>query len=105
VDAVVGNTDPVSDSQDVSDGHCSSAEALAQFEYSIFEIVRILCVAVSARRLQLWYLAEVTVFLGELLHSTLANLKLLGDQTSVHAMINNSLTNPGDIVLVKFHFT
>jgi hypothetical protein len=41
----------------------------------------------------------------ELLDSSLANFKLLGDQTSVQLKINNYLTYPADIVLVTFHFT
>jgi hypothetical protein len=40
-----------------------------------------------------------------LLDPSPANLKLLGNQAGVHAMINNSLTDPGDILLVKLHFT
>jgi hypothetical protein len=105
VNAVVGDTDVVSDSQDVSDGHCTSASALAQFKHPIFEIGGILCVGLSTRCLQLWHLARISILLGELLDSSLADLELLGNQNSVHVVINNTLTNLGDIVLVKLHFT
>ena len=105
VNTVIGDTDVVSNSQDVSDGHCISASALVQFEHLIFEIGRILCVGLSTKCLQLWHLARISIFLDELLDSSLADLKPLGDRNSVHVVINNTLTNLGDIVLVKLHFT
>jgi hypothetical protein len=40
-----------------------------------------------------------------LLDSSTADLELLNDQVSVHVVINNPLTDPGDIILVKLHFT
>jgi len=49
-------------------------------------------------------LAAVAVFFNELLDSPLADLKLLSDQLSVHVMINNPPTYPGNILLVKLHF-
>ena len=89
----------------MSDGLCTSAEALAQLEDAVFEVVRILCVGFASRGFQLGHLDVIAVLFGELLDPSTTDLELLGNQASVHAMINNSLTNPGDILLVKLHFT
>lgn len=71
----------------------------------MFEIGWILGVGLTSRRFQLWNLAAVAVFLGELLDPSASDLKLFGDQGGVHIVIANPLTDPSDIVLVKFHFT
>jgi len=42
---------------------------------------------------------------GRLLDSAAANFELLSDQARVHVVINNPLTDPDDIILVKLHFT
>jgi len=89
----------------VGDGHCASASALAQFENSFFEIFGILCIGVATRGLQLWNRAAVAALFGELLDSTTADLELVSDQPGIEVVINNPLTDPGDIVLVKLHFT
>ena len=49
-------------------------------------------------------LAAVAVFFNELLDSPLTDLKLLSDLLSVHIMINDLPTYPGNILLVKLHF-
>jgi hypothetical protein len=103
VDAVVVNRNVVSHPEDVSDGHCARAEALAQFQNPLFEIGGILRIRLTSRHLQLWNLAVVTALFDELLDSPPADLELLGDQPGVHAMINNPLTYPGNILLVKLH--
>lgn len=105
MDAVGGDREAVSDSESVNDGLCTSAEALAQFEDTLFEIGRILCVGLATRGFQLWNLAVVAVLSGELLDPSTADLELLSDQGGIHAVINNTLTDPGDIILVKLHFT
>jgi len=74
-----------------------------EFEYPLFEIVRVLRIRFSARHLQLWYLTSVAVSLGELLDSSSTDIELLGNQGGVNLVINDSLTNRGNIVLVKFH--
>jgi hypothetical protein len=56
------------------------------------------------RGFQLGYLTILPVFLGELLDSPPTDLELLGDDLRVHVMIDNSPTDPGNIVLVKLHF-
>ena len=43
--------------------------------------------------------------LGELLDSGAADLEPVSDQPGIEVLINNPLTDPGDIVLVKLHFT
>lgn len=61
------------------------------------------CIGLSSWRFQLWNRTAVTVLLGELLDVPSTHLKLLSDQSSVHVVINNTLTNLDDIVLVKLH--
>jgi hypothetical protein len=92
-------------SENVGDSHCTSAEALMQLENALFEIVRILCIGFSTRSLQLRDFAAVAVLFGKLLDPPPTNLELLGNKPGVHIVINNTLTNSGDIVLIKFHFT
>jgi hypothetical protein len=89
----------------MGDGHCARAEALAQFEDTFFEVVGILRIGVATRGLQLWNLAAVAVLFGELLDSAAADLELVSDQPGIEVVINNPLTDPGNIVLVKLHFT
>lgn len=45
----------------------------------------------------------LSVFLGELLDPAAADFELLGNQRGIHVVINNSLTDSGDIRLVKLH--
>jgi len=45
---------------------------------------------------------RVAVFPGELSDPSASDLKLFGDQGGVHIVITNPLTDPSDIVLVKF---
>ena len=69
------------------------------------EVVGIRCIGGATRGLQLWNLAAVAVLFGELLDSAAADLELVSDQPGVDVVIDNPLTDPGDIVPVKFHFT
>jgi hypothetical protein len=105
VDAVVVDRYIVSNPEDVGDRHCARAEALAQFQNPLFEVVRILSIRLASRCLQPWNLAAIAVLFDDLLDSPLTDFELVGDQRSVHVMINNPLTYPGDILLVKLHFT
>jgi len=105
MDAVGSNREVVSRPENVSNSLCTSAEALAQVENTVFEVVGILCVGLATRGVELWNLAVVAVLFGELLDSSAADLELLSDQGSIHVMINNTLTDLGDIILVKLHFT
>ena len=63
------------------------------------------CTGFASRGVQLWNLAVLTVLFGELLDASPADLELLGNKAGVHVMINNTLTDPGDILLIKLHFT
>jgi hypothetical protein len=63
------------------------------------------CIGFASRGVQLWNLAVFTVLFGELLDPSPADLELLGNKASVHVMINNTLTDPGDILLIKLEFT
>ena len=45
------------------------------------------------------------VLFGELLDASPTNLELLSNHRSVHAVVNNSLTDPGGVILSKFHLT
>lgn len=47
----------------------------------------------------------MSLLFGELLHQATTDFELGSDQGGIHLVINNSPTNPGDIVLVKLHFT
>jgi hypothetical protein len=105
MDAIGSNREVVTPPENVSDGLCTSAEALAQVKNTVFEVVRILCVGLATRGFRLWNLAVFAVLFGELLDPSSADLELLSDQGSIHIVINNTLTDPGDIVLVKLHFT
>jgi hypothetical protein len=49
----------------MADCHCARAEALAQFQNTLFKIVGIFRIRLSPRRLQLWNLAAVAVFFNE----------------------------------------
>jgi len=64
MDAVGGDREIISNTEDVSNGLYTSAEALAQFEDALFEIGWILGVGLTSRRFQLWNLAAIAVFLG-----------------------------------------
>lgn len=59
VDAGVGDRDVVSGPQNVSNRDCPSVSALVQSKHPVFEIVRILCVGLASRSVQLWNLAVV----------------------------------------------
>jgi hypothetical protein len=104
MDAVGGDREAISNTENVSDGLCTTAEALAQFEDALFEIGRILCIGPASRCFQLGNLAVIAVFFGELLDPPPSDLELFSDQGGIHVVINNPLTDTGDIVLVKFHF-
>ena len=104
VNAVVVDRYVVSDSEDMGDCHCARAEALARFRNALFKIGGILPIRLGSRCLQLWNLAAIAVLFDELLDPSPTDLELLGDQPGVHVMINNPLTYPGDILLVKLHF-
>jgi len=89
----------------VSNGLYTCAKTLAQVKNAVFEVVRILCVGLANRGFQLWDLAVVVLLFGELLNPSSIDLELLSDQSGIHIVINNTLTDPGDIILVKLHFT
>ncbi|MGN8216486.1 hypothetical protein [Halococcus sp. PRR34] len=89
----------------MGDDDCASAEALAEVEYPFFEVVRILCVGSASGCFQLWDLTALTVRFGELLDSPLSDLELLSNQPSIHAVVNNTLTDSGGVILSKFHLT
>ncbi|EMA48518.1 hypothetical protein C450_19636 [Halococcus salifodinae DSM 8989] len=105
VDAVIGKRETVSDTEDVRDDDRASASALAEVKHSIFEVVGMVRVGFAAGYLQLWNLSALAVGFGELLDPPPTNLELLGDQPRVHVVFDNSLTYPGDIILIKFHLT
>lgn len=44
---------------------------------------------------------ELTVLFGELLHSAPTDVKLIGNEPGVHAVSNNALIDPDNIVLIK----
>jgi hypothetical protein len=104
-DAIIIDREAVSDPEDVCDDDRASAEALAKVKNLVFDVVGIVCVGSAAGRFWLWDLPALTVGLGELLDSSPTALELLGDQTRVHAVVDNSLTHPGGIILIEFHFT
>ena len=88
----------------MSDGLSTAVELVVQFEYPGFEIVGVLCIGVTTRRLQRWYLASVVVFFDKLLHPSSTDSELFSDQSRVHVVVDNTLTYSGNIVLVKRHF-
>ncbi|EMA41376.1 hypothetical protein C448_11996 [Halococcus morrhuae DSM 1307] len=77
MDTVGGDRETISNTEDVSNGLCTSAEALAQFEDALFEIGWILGVGLTSGRFEVWNLAAVAVFLGELLDPSASDLKSL----------------------------
>lgn len=79
VDAVVSDSVAVSGAKNVSDGQCACAEALAQFEDTLFEIDRVRCIELSSGCLQLVDLATVAVLFGELLYPSATDLDLFSD--------------------------
>ena len=87
------------------DDHASLDEALAEVEYPFFEVVGILCVGSASRCLQLWDRPALTVRFGELLDPPPTDLELHSNQPSIHAVVNNSLTDSGSVILSKFHLT
>jgi len=105
VNAIGIDRDAVSNAQDVRDGFRSEIVGPVTLEDSFFQIRWIFCIGIASWSLQCWNLASFPVFFGELLNLSAANLELIGNELRVHAMINNSLTYPGDIVLIEFHFT
>jgi hypothetical protein len=105
MDAVGGNREAISNPENMSNGLCTSAKALAQFENASFEIGRILCIRPASRCFQLGYLAVLAVLFGELLDPLPADLELLSEQPSIHTVVNNSLTDSGSVILSKFHLT
>jgi hypothetical protein len=105
MDAVGGDREAISNPENVSNGLCTSAEALVQFENALFEIGWILCIGPASGCFQLGNLAVIAVLFGELLDPPLSDLELFSDQGGIHVVIDNSLTDAGDIVLTKFHFT
>lgn len=76
-----------------------------QVKDAIFDIVGVLCVGLASGRLRLRNLASVAILFGELLNPSTANLELLGDQAGIRVVITNTLIDPGNIGLVKLHFT
>jgi len=105
VDAVVSHRKIVSNTEHVGNGHCASASALVQFEHSFLQICWVGCVRLTSRGFQLGDFTILPVLLGELLHTSPADPELLGDDLRAHVMIDNSLTDPDDVVLIKLHFT
>jgi len=78
---------------------------LVQFEHAVFAVFGIRRTGGATRSLQLWDVTAVAALFGELLDATAAHLELVSDQPGVEIVINTPLTDPGDIVLVTFHFT
>jgi hypothetical protein len=54
---------------------------------------------------ELFDLPTLTVRFGELLDPPPTDLELLSNQPSIHAVVNNSLTDSGSVILSKFHLT
>jgi hypothetical protein len=80
-----------------------SFETLVQLTHPSVEIGWILCVRAAFRCLQLGNVTFLPVVLDELLDPLAADPELLSNQFGVHAMINNSLTDQGNLLLVKLH--
>jgi len=59
----------------------------------------------AIRSLQLWNVTAIAVLFGELLDSTAVDLELVSDLPGIGVVVNNPLTDPGNITLVKLHFT
>jgi hypothetical protein len=89
----------------VADGFGPRVEDLLEPEKAVDEILRIGCRGCSTGRLQPRDVTRAAVFFSELLDASAANVELLGDQAGVHVVINNPLTDSGDIILVELHFT
>jgi len=105
VNAVVVDPDAVLLAEDVRDPFGALLVELVQLEDTLDEVGRILGVWISARRLERRNRVGVTVLFGELLDPSTADLELLRDQGGIHTVINNTLTDPDDIILIKLHFT
>ena len=69
------------------------------------EVVRIVGVGSASGCLQLWDFSGLAVLFGELLDPPPTDLELLSNHRSVHAVLHNSLTDPGSVILSKFHLT
>jgi hypothetical protein len=105
VDPIIGYADVVSRPEDVGDGRRASVESAMEREDTLLEIGWILGVWISARSIQLWNLVGLTVLRGKLLDSSPADVELFGDDRRVDIVIDNTLTDPVDIVLIQPHFT
>ena len=103
MDAVVCDLQPLLPPEHVCDGRCTDAEETVKVEDLRLQIRWILRIRFPARRLQLGDLVGFTVLLGQLLDPTTADPELVSDVLSVHFVINNTLTDSGDIVLVQSH--
>jgi len=89
----------------MSDDNCASVSALAEVEYPVFEVVRIVRVGSASRRLPVVGLSGLTVRFGELLDPPSTDLELLSNQSGIYSMVNNTLTDSSNIILSKFHLT
>jgi len=103
VNTVSGDANVVTDPENVADRDRTSAAALVQVEDALGEIVRILRVRLSSRCFHLRDLTRVAVLLGELLDASTADLELISDELRVGVVIDNTFTDPVDIVLIKLH--
>lgn len=104
VDTIVTDDNAVSRPKHVGDGNVANVKMLIEIKHTVFEIVRVIGKAGSTRRLQLGHLIGFSVWLDELLNTSLADLQLLCDNLGRDVMGNNSLTYRVDVRLLKLHF-
>lgn len=103
MDAVIVNRKVVSNAKDVGDCCCTEFEAIVQLQNPVDEVVGIRPIRLPTWRIQRRDLAGFSVRLGQLLDASSADVELLGNELGVEVIINNSFTDPVNIILVQLH--
>lgn len=98
--AVVADAEAVSDPEDVRDRNRPHVEACLELEDAILGIVWMVWVRFLSGRLEGKNLAGVAVGLGKLLDASTTDLELVGHQLVVFPMVDNEVTDAGDIVIL-----
>jgi hypothetical protein len=103
VDNVVVDGEVVADAQNVRDRDSTHSECLVNREDAVVKTGGILGVRLASRRFEFRNFIGFTVGLSELLDPAATDFELVGHELYIQFVVNNTLTDAGDIILVQLH--
>ena len=101
--AVVVNREVVSNPQDVRDCRRPELLPLVELQNPVDHVLGIRPIRFPAWRIQCRNSSGFSVCLGQLLDASTADVELIGNELGIHLVINDSFTDPVDIILLQLH--